>query len=292
MDAEAKALAVRRRKSLLQYLKRNGLEPPTPTRTTTWAPVGVISVGTPSARPVARVLGSFFATSTTKHFVHTRPEEEMVTDEAWDDADADDTVSDRTSLASASTATRPGALTVDSWMGDDVARMVWEELGTGGGMLGGRGCARLACTCRAAWHMLREHLQKAKDRALPEGLDFWLACCLEKRQQVRLLEKRTAAETRELNPRGTVLHGCPHAKALPYGPYHEHDFDSVVVVVCPANARDNFRIGEYLTLTPTPTLTLTLTPSASLTLTLTLTLTRYPRAGADVRRREHRSEEV
>ena len=95
MDAEAKALAVRRRKSLLQYLKRNGLEPPTPTRTTTWAPVGVISVGTPSARPVARVLGSFFATSTTKHFVHTRPEEEMVTDEAWDDADADDTVSDR-----------------------------------------------------------------------------------------------------------------------------------------------------------------------------------------------------
>ena len=30
----------------------------------------------------------------------------------------------------------------------------------------------------------------------------------------------------------------------------------------------------------------------ALTLTLTLTLTRYPRARADVRRREHRSEEI
>ena len=132
----------------------------------------------------------------------------------------------------------------DSWLSEDVAGVVWEEVGVGGRMLGGRGCARLACTCRAAWHMLREHNKKAKDRALPHGLDFWLASCLDKRQHVQLLEKRTAAETRELNPRGTVLHGCPHAKALPFGPYHVDDFDSVVVVVCPTNPTDDFRIGE------------------------------------------------
>ena len=276
-----------------------------------------------------------------------------------DDAGAHDTVSHHPSLASASTTTRPGTLTFasptsiapgdqtvmgpttgvtalttvplvaatlttpatgtgatdsmgdfDSWLSEDVAGVVWEEVGVGGRMLGGRGCARLACTCRAAWHMLQEHNWKAKD--------FWLAT-LEKEQQVRLLEERTAAETRELNPRGTILHGCPQAKVLPAGPYHAHDFDSVVVVVCPANARDDFRIGASLTLTltptptptltltltltltpltltltptPTPTPTLTLTRSASPTLTLTLTLTRYPRARADVRRREHRSEEI
>ena len=129
-------------------------------------------------------------------------------------------------------------------MCDDVAGMVWEELGAACRSLEGWGCARLACTCRAAWHMLREHNKKAKDRALPHGLDFWLASCLDKRQHVQLLEKRTAAETRELNPRGTVLHGCPHAKALPFGPYHVDDFDSVVVVVCPTNPTDDFRIGE------------------------------------------------
>ena len=114
MDA-ARVLAVERRlrKSLLQNLKRNGHEPPPPTRNTTWAVVGVIPVGNPRAQPVARARANPGA-STTKHSVDTRPVEEMVTNEAWDDAGAVDTVSDNTYHASASTNSMPGALTVAS----------------------------------------------------------------------------------------------------------------------------------------------------------------------------------
>ena len=293
MDA-ARALAVERRlrKSLLQNLKRNGHQPPPPTRNTTWAVVGVIPVGNPRAQPVARARANPGA-STTKHSVDTRPVEEMVTNEAWDDAGAVDTVSDNTYHASASTNSMPGALTVAStpcsapgdqtvasptsgvtaittaplvaatvttpatgtgatdimgdfvgWLrDDDVGPMVFEELGAGGGMLGGRGCARLACTCHAAQLTLKERNKAAEKICLPEGLDSWLASCLEKRQQVRLLEEHTAFDTRELNPRGTVLHGCILASARPFGPYHVDEFDSAIVVGCPANATDDFRIG-------------------------------------------------
>ena len=262
MDA-ARVLAVERRlrKSLLQNLKRNGHEPPPPTRNTTWAVVGVIPVGNPRAQPVARARANPGA-STTKHSVDTRPVEEMVTNEAWDDAGAVDTVSDNTYHASASTNSMPAPAPVPvttpatgtgatdimgdfvGWLrDDDVGPMVFEELGAGGGMLGGRGCARLACTCHAAQLTLKERNKAAEKICLPEGLDSWLASCLEKRQQVRLLEEHTAFDTRELNPRGTVLHGCILASARPFGPYHVDEFDSAIVVGCPANATDDFRIG-------------------------------------------------
>ena len=286
----------RLRKSLLQKLRRNGYEPPLPTRNTRWATPGVIPVGSPRARPVqaSMVSPAYPGTSTIKHSVDTRSAEEMVTIEAWDDAGADDPVSDHTHHASASSTSMPGVPTVMAsapcsapgdqtvasptsgvtaittaplvaatvttpatgtgatdimgdfvgWLrDDDVGPMVLEELGTGGGMLGGRGGARLACTCRAAEHALRERNKKAMRVCLPHGLDYWLASCLEQQHQVRLLEGRTAADTRDLNPRGTVLHGCIHASALPCEPYHVDEFDSVIVVGCPANATDDFRIG-------------------------------------------------
>ena len=92
-------------------------------------------------------------------------------------------------------------------------------------LCGVRARACLSLTCHALhalpflWHLVKRAAEERQQRV------------------------QAALETREAHPVGTLTWGNPLARSPARAPCHRDDFELFIVVSCPTNSRDDFRLG-------------------------------------------------